>query len=96
MVLDQRARAYLRSDLPLDTPLPGRKYFGCNCYSAGEDTYLECIMPRAFPAILRYLQICADNPDYVAVAQDFNEESDEEAGRPDFAKILEEMVKERE
>ena len=48
-------------------------------------------MPRAFPAILRYLQLCADIPDYVTTAQDFNEDSDEENGRPDFAAILEEM-----
>ena len=64
----QRARAYLLSPEPVDTPLEGRKEFGCNCYSAGEETYTECIMPQAHKAMLSFLKLVADVPGYEEVA----------------------------
>ena len=51
----QRARAYIISQEPLDTPLTGRDEFGCNCYASGETTYVERTMPMAYKSILTYV-----------------------------------------
>lgn len=63
----QRARAYLLSPHPLDTPLSGREDFGCNCYSSGEAVHTECIMPRAHRSMLAFFQLVNDVPGYQEV-----------------------------
>ena len=65
----KRGRAYVLSPEELETPLNGRKQFGCNVYSAGEPHHVECIMPRAYKNILRYLQLVEDAPNYAATEQ---------------------------
>ena len=63
----QRARAYLISSDPLGIPLPGRDWFGCNCYSSGEAVNTECIMPTAYRSMLGFFQLVADVPGYQEV-----------------------------
>ena len=60
----QRARAYLTNHEALDTPLYGRDQLGCNCFSAGEPTFTENIMPRAYKSMLAYFQLVNDVPGY--------------------------------
>lgn len=60
----QRARAYLLSPEPVDTPLSGREDFGCNCYSSGGEIFTECIMPQAHKAMLAFFKLVADVPGY--------------------------------
>lgn len=60
----QRARAYLLSPHPLDTPLSGREDIGCNCFSSGEAVHTECIMPQAHRSMLGFFQLVADVPGY--------------------------------
>lgn len=67
LIGSQRGRAYLLSKEPLDTPLPGRAEYGCNCYSAGEPLYTECILPVAKESFLRYFDIVAKVPSYEEV-----------------------------
>ncbi|KAL8839586.1 MAG: hypothetical protein Q9170_001690 [Blastenia crenularia] len=63
-----RARAYIQSAEPLDTPLIGRKESGCNCYSAGQNEVLECIMPKAYESMLKFFQLVNDVPGYRELA----------------------------
>ena len=60
----QRARAYLLSTKPLNTPLSGREGFGCNCYSSGEEFFTERIMIEAYTSILRYFSLVDKVPGY--------------------------------
>ncbi|KAK0509849.1 hypothetical protein JMJ35_007243 [Cladonia borealis] len=60
----RRARAYLTHHEPVDTPLHGRDQLGCNCFSSGEPTYTENIMPRAYKSMLAYFQLVNDVPGY--------------------------------
>ena len=60
----QRARAYLTHNEPIDTPLIGRNELGCNCFSSGESTFTENIMPRAYKSMLAYFQLMNDVPGY--------------------------------
>ena len=60
----QRARAYLTHHEALDTPLHGRDQLGCNCFSSGEPTFTENIMPRAYKSMLAYFQLVNDVPGY--------------------------------
>lgn len=52
------------SEHPLGDPLSGREDFGCNCYSAGESIYVECIMPSAYKHMLGFFQLVNDVPGY--------------------------------
>ncbi|KAI4175083.1 MAG: hypothetical protein LQ343_001844 [Gyalolechia ehrenbergii] len=63
-----RVRAYMQSAEPLETPLIGRKDCGCNCYSAGEDQVLECIMPNAYKSMLEFFQLVNEVPGYRELA----------------------------
>lgn len=63
----KRARVYLLSPHPLETPLSGREHFGCNCYSSGEAIHTECIMPRAYRSMLGFFRLVADVPGYQEV-----------------------------
>ncbi|MCJ1383649.1 hypothetical protein MMC17_006763 [Xylographa soralifera] len=69
----RRGRAYLISPENLDAPLTGRDEFGCNCFSSGEPSYVELIMPRAYKSMLDYFKVVADNPGYEAEPQNFSE-----------------------
>ncbi|KAL9603599.1 MAG: hypothetical protein Q9219_001102 [cf. Caloplaca sp. 3 TL-2023] len=69
-----RARAYIQSTEPVDTPLIGRKESGCNCYSAGEGEVLERIMPNAYESMLRFFQLVNDVPGYRELAMIEEEE----------------------
>ncbi|KAL8874000.1 MAG: hypothetical protein Q9174_000596 [Haloplaca sp. 1 TL-2023] len=62
-----RARAYIQSDEPLDTPLAGRKEMGCNCFSAGESGVVELIMPTAYKSMLQFFQLVDDVKGYCEV-----------------------------
>lgn len=70
----QRARAFMISSEPLDTPLTGRDDFGCNCYSSGEPNHVECIMPRAHTSMVRYFKVVHENPNYEVDPQNFPKE----------------------
>ncbi|KAL8825643.1 MAG: hypothetical protein Q9191_004292 [Dirinaria sp. TL-2023a] len=63
----RRGRVYLLSDEPVDTPLMGRENFGCNCYSSGEPSYTECIMPKAYSSILAFFSLVATVPGYAEI-----------------------------
>ena len=67
LIFPQRARVYLLSDEPVDTPLTGRETFGCNCYSSGEASYTELIMPKAYTNILTFFKLAADVPGYAEI-----------------------------
>lgn len=58
----------MQSAEPLETPLIGRKDCGCNCYSAGEDQVLECIMPNAYKSMLEFFQLVNEVPGYRELA----------------------------
>ncbi|KAL9033059.1 MAG: hypothetical protein Q9214_007693 [Letrouitia sp. 1 TL-2023] len=60
----QRARAYVVSDEPVETPLTGREDFGCNVYSAGENAHVECTTPKAYKKILQFFKLVEDVPGY--------------------------------
>lgn len=60
----QRARAYLVHNVSVETALHGREELGCNCFSSGESTFTECIMPRAYKSMLAYFQMVHDIPGY--------------------------------
>ena len=36
--------------------------FGCCCFSAGDAAHIECVMPRAYREVLRYLELVAGQP----------------------------------
>ncbi|KAL2868599.1 uncharacterized protein BJX67DRAFT_45896 [Aspergillus lucknowensis] len=59
-----RCRAYLLSDQPLGLPLFDTPEHGCNCYSSGEELNVECIMPKAWPHMLKWLNRAYEDPDY--------------------------------
>ncbi|MCJ1288423.1 hypothetical protein MMC26_007780 [Xylographa opegraphella] len=65
----RRGRAYLISPENLDAPLTGRDEFGCNCFSSGEPSYVELMMPRAYRSMLDYFNVVTDNPGYEAEPQ---------------------------
>ncbi|EEH17095.1 hypothetical protein PABG_07182 [Paracoccidioides brasiliensis Pb03] len=60
--MSTRSRAYLLSEKPLDTPVVGRYEHGCNCYSSGEALNVECIIPRAWESMLRWLDSMFEDP----------------------------------
>lgn len=60
----QRARAYLLSAEPVETPLSGREGFGCNCYSSGEEFFTERLIIEAYTSILRYFSLVDKVPGY--------------------------------
>lgn len=60
----QRARAYLIHHAPVETALHGRNELGCNCFSSGESSFTECIMPRAYKSMLKFFQMVHDIPNY--------------------------------
>ncbi|KAL3442068.1 Arb2 domain-containing protein [Aspergillus insuetus] len=59
-----RCRAYLLSNEPLGLPLFDTPDHGCNCYSSGEGLNVECIMPKAWPHMLKWLDHAYADPDY--------------------------------
>ena len=62
--IQQHARAYLIHNEPVETPLHGRAQLGCNCFSSGEATFTECIMPCAYKSMLAFFQLVNDVPGY--------------------------------
>ena len=69
----QRARAYLVSPERHGTPLTGRERFGCNIYASGASDFVECVVPRAYAAILDYFKLVSNNPDYENVPLEVDE-----------------------
>lgn len=59
-----RCRAYELSPHPLGLPLPDSEGHGCNCYASGEELNAECIMPKAWPHMLDWLNFAYENPGY--------------------------------
>lgn len=49
------------------TPLAGRDSFGANCYSSGEGSYLERMMPSAYGEILTFFGLVSRVPGYAEV-----------------------------
>ncbi|KAL8968124.1 MAG: hypothetical protein Q9183_002615, partial [Haloplaca sp. 2 TL-2023] len=70
-----RARAYIQSQEPLDTPLAGRKEMGCNCFSAGESGVVELIMPTAYKSMLQFYQLVDEVKGYCEVPAEIDEEN---------------------
>lgn len=62
---------YLLNALPVGTPLAtNRAEAGCNCYSAGEPHYTECIMTKAHGAFLDYFDLVRRLPGYEEIDLD--------------------------
>ncbi len=49
------------------TPLSGRDSFGANCYSSGEPSYIERMMPAAGFEILTFFGLVSQVPGYAEV-----------------------------
>lgn len=65
--------------------MAGRYEYSCNCYSSGESKNVECIIPRAYESMLKWLDDMHDKPELketeVFVSEDFGSaESGEEFG----------------
>ncbi|PGH09876.1 hypothetical protein AJ79_05603 [Helicocarpus griseus UAMH5409] len=60
--MSTRSRAYLLSENPLDIPVAGRYEFGCNCYASGEALNVECIMPRAWKGMVKWMDAMYEDP----------------------------------
>lgn len=73
----QRVRTYLIHNEPVETPLAGRHELGCNCFSSGESTFTECIMPRAYKSMLAYFQLVNDCPGYFEAELDIPKDEDD-------------------
>ncbi|KAI1947238.1 hypothetical protein LOZ12_000791 [Ophidiomyces ophidiicola] len=76
-----RTRAYLISGRPLDSNVPGRFKFGCNCYSSGESLNVECIMPRAGKNMLAWLDEMHKSPGLEEVEVIVREDLENEEGK---------------
>lgn len=59
-----RCRAYVLSEEPLGIPVPGAADHGCNCFSSGEALNIEGIFPRACEAMLAWLNMVYQEPDF--------------------------------
>ncbi|KAL4785920.1 Arb2 domain-containing protein [Aspergillus varians] len=84
--VSSRCRAYLLSGEPLGIPLSETQERGCNCYASGEDLNAECIMPKAWPDMLNWLNLAYNNPDYCEeqlAVQEVNPEGLKEVGMPE-------------
>lgn len=73
----QRARAYLIHNEPVETSLAGRQKLSCNCFSSGESTFTECIMPRAHKSMLAFFQVVNDLPGYFEAELNIAEDEDD-------------------
>lgn len=73
----RRARAYLIHNEPVETSLAGRQKLSCNCFSSGESTYTECIMPRAHKSMLAFFQVVNDSPGYFEAELDIPEDEED-------------------
>ena len=80
-VCTKRVRAYLLHSTLLGTPLYGRQDIGCNCYSSGENTHVECIMPNAYKNMLAFFQLVHDLAGYEEKPLEVEMEDDGEADR---------------
>jgi len=49
------------------TPLSGRDSFGANCYSSGEPSYIERMMPAAGHEVLTFFGLVSQVPGYAEV-----------------------------
>ena len=74
----QRGRAYLLSEHWQGTPMTGREHFGCNVFASGEHCWTECIMPRAYHAIVDYISLVARHPHYVNMPPEEDETKEAE------------------
>jgi hypothetical protein len=74
-----RSRAYVVSSDEIGKFQSGYRDHGCNCYASGEELNSECIMARAWPDILAWLDMLYKNPDYaeqvMITTEDVNEET---------------------
>ena len=60
----QRTRAFIIHGEPVGNQLSARAIMGCNTYSAGEDTNVECIMPKAKLCFLEFFMRVFLHPGY--------------------------------
>ena len=77
MPIFKRARAYLIHSEPVETPLAGRQELSCNCFSSGESTFVECIMPRSYKSMLGFFQLVNDIPGYFEAELDIPKDEDD-------------------
>ena len=73
----KRARAYLIHESLVETPLAGRQELGCNCFSSGESTFTECIMPRSYQSMLSFFQLVNDIPSYFEAESEIPKNDDD-------------------
>ncbi|KAI4258899.1 MAG: hypothetical protein LQ352_001012 [Teloschistes flavicans] len=65
-----------------------RMDMGCNCYSAGENSIMELIIPTAYKSMLSFFQLVNDVPGYREIPDDVVEiEADEEIEDVETGKI---------
>ncbi|KAJ5095618.1 Arb2 domain-containing protein [Penicillium alfredii] len=62
--VSRRCRGYLVGPNVLGTPEAGYVEHGCNCYASGEDSFTECIMPKAWRHMLSWLDKLQVDPSY--------------------------------
>ena len=77
VLIFKRARAYLIHDVPVETPLAGRQELGCNCFSSGESTHTECVMPRCYKSMLSFFQLVNDIPGYFEAELEISKNDDD-------------------
>ncbi|KAF7718633.1 Uncharacterized protein PECH_008847 [Penicillium ucsense] len=62
--LASRGRAYVLSPDQVGRFQEGYRRHGCNCYASGEELNTECIMSRAWPDMLAWLNKLYEDPSY--------------------------------
>ena len=71
------------SEHPLGTPLTGREHFSCNVYASGENCWTECVVPRAYDAIVDYFRLVARHPEYANVSPEADETKEADVELPE-------------
>ena len=62
--VSSRCRGYILSEQDLGLPVPAPEHHGCNCYSSGEPLINECVMPKAWEDMLKWLNTTFEDPKY--------------------------------
>ncbi|RAH52849.1 Arb2 domain-containing protein [Aspergillus piperis CBS 112811] len=62
--VSSRCRGYILSEQDLGLPVPAPEHHGCNCYSSGEPLITECVMPKAWEDMLKWLNTTFEDPEY--------------------------------
>ncbi|KAJ5574192.1 uncharacterized protein N7459_008619 [Penicillium hispanicum] len=76
--VSSRCRGYVLSEAPVGTHQSGYRTHGCNCYSSGEALNSECIIVRAWPDMLKWLDMLYKDPEYAEHVMIHADDMDEE------------------